>query len=124
MSNITKIGGGWVGRRLIAASHSNVINNLLNALGMTARLADKSKRCGGVPCYLPQCPRRKRTLKTLWKREECEILDVLHDARNRYRTRLKELHPDKGGTNAETAALNEVWSRIKCIFKRRGYVIE
>ena len=76
----------------------------------------------GQPCEKPDCPRRACPFVPLWKRRECEILDILHQAKKNFQVLIKDVHPDvskTGGTQA--TALISVWKRVRVAFRKKGY---
>lgn len=63
-------------------------------------------------------------LGCFWQRPESVLLEFLQTARSRWKTLLKEHHPDKtGGSLREAAELNVAWERVKKLFKRRGLTL-
>jgi hypothetical protein len=63
---------------------------------------------------------RKRNLGTYWYRNEGKLEYLLKDARELFRARMKQIHPDIGGSNDETVQLNQAWTRIQKLFARHG----
>ena len=55
-----------------------------------------------------------------WVRNEERLYEMLAEARQRYRQRIQEAHPDHGGTTAEAQAINDAWDRVEKAFAYRG----
>ena len=65
--------------------------------------------------------RRYRGNASFWIRS-IDHLQVLHQARQLYRTRIVEVHPDKpGGCLEQTIQLNDTWGKIERRFKDHGH---
>ena len=102
---------------------------------ITVRWNDRTRRAGRIPRTMPALLRclgvptaqtyAYQTRKGFaagrpggfWKRyADKDILTaLLLQAKALYRQQCLEVHPDRGGTDAEMATLNAVWTRIKHI---------
>lgn len=70
--------------------------------------------------------RRSRTVHhhaqlIFWERDCKCLLDFFHIAKKGYIRRMKSIHPDVAvGKEAETATLNQIWTRLKNLYKKHG----
>lgn len=55
------------------------------------------------------------------RRNEWALREIYALALSKYRQRIKQVHPDAGGSEQECILINKVWERIKYLLKRRGY---
>lgn len=60
---------------------------------------------------------RRRTFKCATYEE---LVNLYYVARSVYRTRIRCVHPDVGGTVEQAARINLLWSRIKKLFAAHG----
>ena len=99
-SDITRLRKG---KRISCSSH---IVGLLKALGVPEQML-----------YV----RRLSREKSFWLRP-INHLEVLEQARNLYRMRIRAVHPDKPGGCVELAIeLNWLWDEIERRFRNRGH---
>lgn len=127
---IFKTSAGWIAPRLKHYDKSKV-RGLLVQLGMHDSRSKQKQM--GRPCHLDNCPRRRNVGKgNIWALPECEILEILANARTLYRARRKQLHPDSLGITSQAhkeAATQEfvrvtaLWARIQKIFAAHGYTL-
>lgn len=60
---------------------------------------------------------------TFWERDYKCLLDFFHIAKKGYIRRMKAIHPDVAiGKEAETATLNQIWTRLKNLYKKHGLI--
>lgn len=58
-----------------------------------------------------------------WERDCQCLMDFFHIAKKGYIRRMKAIHPDVTiGKEAETATLNQIWSRLKNLYKKHGLI--
>jgi hypothetical protein len=89
---------------------TNGLDGQLLRLGIDVRVGT------GTPGY-------KAHRRPLWKRRECDILDVLAQARENYLRGVKSHYPDRGGNPEILSAVVRAWQKVKKAFTRRGYEI-
>jgi len=58
-----------------------------------------------------------------WALHPHQLLDILHDAHNSFRRRMKEVHPDRNGDHNKTAELTLAWRTIKRRFAAKGVTL-
>lgn len=109
---------------------------------ITVRWNDRARRAGRIPRTMPALltclgvpTARTYAYQTrkgfaagrpggFWKRyaDEDILTALLLQAKALYRQQCLEVHPDRGGTDAEMAALNQVWMCIKHITRYHSEV--
>ena len=109
---------------------------------ITVRWHDRARRTGRIPRTMPALLRylgiptaqayayqeRKGFTAgrpgSFWKRytDEDVLAALLLQAKALYHQQCLEMHPDRGGTDAEMAALNQVWMCIKHITRYHSEV--
>jgi len=65
-------------------------------------------------------PDKKKRAFNVAKANEWELKDWFDTAHQLYIKMVRMLHPDKGGLSEACSRLNELWSRIKILFQRKG----
>ncbi len=93
----------------------------------------KPKKCVSAPalqCLLSMWgvresdPRiRNRKGKLLRDVDQFELADLYERAKSVYRSRVAEIHPDRGGDTELAVALNCAWGNTEQLFRKRGLEI-
>jgi hypothetical protein len=71
----------------------------------------------------PGTPPRRRSSRSFWER--ADLLEILWEARNCWRRRIQEAHPDRhGGSHALAAQLNAAWRTVQILFRNHGFTLD
>ncbi len=77
----------------------------------------------GVPRKLILRKRRGLVRPSFWDANAPHLDDLLRLARVAYLARVKQAHPDKGGSAEECRLLNAAWRAVHRSFARRGVTL-
>ena len=101
------------GRVLVMKRHSYRAMDLLKAIGVCEATVYNYGTSNRWPT--------KSKRKTLWKRSELEIMDLLHRAHDCYVSAMLQLRADLGHEHERAVVVNDLWHRIQVVFRKRGY---
>lgn len=80
---------------------------------------------GNFISYANANPTLFKRRPNFWERDQYELKDLLKLARKCYLEKVKKYHPDlPGGGHDEMCVLNDAWSFLEDMFRRKGYTLD
>lgn len=74
--------------------------------------------------FRPTNERRRMQRDGFWLRNGHQLHAILWECNQLYRSKMKRLHPDRGGDPEDCVRLGIIWRRLRRIFQRNGITLE